>query len=522
MATRVPLEAGAVILDRYVVKRLIAEGGFSLIYEAETENGTVPAVIKEYFPAMGAVRDEDGRVCAAKGCEDLFERNKRQFLNEGIIGGKVAESSFQALSFSECGDGYAVMRRRSDDMISLTELQESWKERTPLPRSGKEEDRDPVFSDLARVDYALRVTESLLTALIAVHERGYLHLDISSNNVIWAGMERSSGRNCVAFLADYGCAVPMKDGKYVTDWKMNYSPGFAAPEMQREGETLTVATDLCSVGKILFYLCVGDAVFEKTRNVERQVERETDCLNLPRRILDGLREILVKSQMTEKEERYQSAAEMMEKVRELTAKIPEHPINPDDTRSFTLYSLKSMLEGSREKGYGWADELSDRRGVPLKEKTDILRERVSTIHFESDEKFLKFVLPEEVFRYLNERIAESADKRRVITSIMSGNYDKDWKSEICLIMTDHGTRRLLKICGTLLNHENEFFADARVMFELLGEEGKHLRACVQRCDPIRNPHIELAMFTVFALLGPEEFKHFIRSERDAEDMFPVD
>ena len=203
---RTPLESGTVITmangGEYIVNRLLAEGGFSLLYEAGTVGGTVPVVIKEYFPAEGAYRNDDGIVSALSGYEDVFERNKRQFAIEGVTGGIVAGVSFQTISFIECDYGYAVMKKVSDDMCSLADLRGEWDKQTPLPVSGTNDDCDPVFGDLAIVDYALRIVDSLLSVIDVVHNQGYLHLDISSHNVIWAGSNRLTGRNCVAFLAD--------------------------------------------------------------------------------------------------------------------------------------------------------------------------------------------------------------------------------------------------------------------------------------------------------------------------------
>ena len=62
----------------YIIKRKIAEGGFSLVYEAETPGGTAPVVIKEYFPAEGAFRNTQNKVLPLVGYEDSFLRNLNQ------------------------------------------------------------------------------------------------------------------------------------------------------------------------------------------------------------------------------------------------------------------------------------------------------------------------------------------------------------------------------------------------------------------------------------------------------------
>ena len=519
---RTPLKPGTVIKmangGKYIVYRLIAEGGFSLLYEAKMDGGTIPVVIKEYFPAEGAFRNTDGTVSALSGNEGIFERNKRQFAIEGIAGGKVAGASFQTISFIECECGYAVMKKVSDDMCSLADLRESWNKHMPLPISGKKEDGDPVFGDLTTVGYALRIVDSLLTVINSVHNEGYLHLDISSRNVLWAGSNNLTGRNCVAFLADFGCAVPLKGGICKPEYRMPYSPGFAAPELQRGDESLSFATDIYSVGMILFYMCVGNVALEICRNRRRQIQRETAYLSIPQIILDGLRVIVEKATSTA-DNRYQSAIEMQQCIQELIRLIPQHPINPDNSKSFTLYSLKAMLEGNIDSQYGWADELRNRRGVSSNDKLNIVHEGLTKKRFRDDEDFLSFMLPEEVYGYLNKKMNVCLDRKGMMTNIMTGKYDSVWKADISTILSDYGTRRLLQICRTVLNNETVFFIDAKLLFQLLDDDGIHLRNCYQYCDVARYPYIGLALFVIFALLGESAFKQFLQSARDAKNVF---
>lgn len=171
----------------YIIRRKIAEGGFSLVYEAETLGGTAPVVIKEYFPAEGAFRNNQNKVCPLVGYEERFLRNLEQFNNEGVTGGLVAQYSFQTVSFLSCGNGYALMQEESQDMVSVSDLVAGWSECPPIPYTGNLKDADPVFTDLTRLKYSLRVIESVLSVLSTIHERGYLHLDISSRNEMYSG-----------------------------------------------------------------------------------------------------------------------------------------------------------------------------------------------------------------------------------------------------------------------------------------------------------------------------------------------
>lgn len=179
-------------------------------------------------------------------------------------------------------------------MCAVSALVRRWKEEPPAPYSGREEDRDPCFPDLPRVQYALRVTESVLAALGAVHAGGLLHLDISGGNVVWAGQEPRTGRGCAAFLTDFGSAAEVSGGVRAAAL-LSYSPGFAAPELRTPGAALTAATDLYSVGMLLFYLCAGEGALQLTRFPKKAIRRELGRLRVQGGARDALEAILLRT-----------------------------------------------------------------------------------------------------------------------------------------------------------------------------------------------------------------------------------
>ena len=505
----------------YTIKNLIGEGGFSLIYSADTVGGTTSVVIKEFFPSEGATRNEkDMTVVPIDGNEDNFRRNLLRFENEGIIGGRVSQVCFQTIPFMKISSGYAVMRRESDDMRSIYDLVGIWKEKPPLPLTGKYVDRDPVFPDMVRIRYTLRIIESVLTALGKIHESGYLHLDITRYNIIWAGSDVETGENCEAFFADFGCAVKMNSREYYPECKLSYSPGFAAPEVQGKCSLLTPATDLYSVGILLFYLCVGENALEITHNRKRQIQRESAYLAIPDRIRTELQRIIIKATGV-MSDRYQSACDMLPDIRRLRNTIPIHPINPDNSKSFTLYSLKSMLTGSEDTHYSWADELRDRRGCDTAIYSEGVYSGLYCEGFDSDMHFLQSILSQELYDFLLDKIDEQPDRNSALEKILSCNYNFVWKRDICNKVRRYGTRRLLQVSRSLLINENAFFVHQRILFELLGEEDERLKACYYNCarDIRRAPYVGLAMFILYALLGPDGFSILLPSPTRANDLF---
>lgn len=348
---RIPLRRGtSVAIDgkSYAIGDVIGEGGFSYIYATEPGSGT-DVVIKEYYPASGALRDERTQcVLPAPGQETVFQQNLAQFAREGFAGVTAARESFQTVAFLAQEGGYAVLPRWSRDMCAVSALVRRWKEEPPAPYSGREEDRDPCFPDLPRVQYALRVTESVLAALGAVHAGGLLHLDISGGNVVWAGQEPRTGRGCAAFLTDFGSAAEVSGGVRAAAL-LSYSPGFAAPELRTPGAALTAATDLYSVGMLLFYLCAGEGALQLTRFPKKAIRRELGRLRVQGGARDALEAILLRTAAPQSE-RYQTAGQMQADVRALLERLPRRPVNPTPARDFTLASLRSLLEGERDGG----------------------------------------------------------------------------------------------------------------------------------------------------------------------------
>lgn len=468
---RIPLRRGTSVAiggKSYVIGDVIGEGGFSYIYATEPGSGT-DVVIKEYYPASGALRDErTQRVLPAPGQETVFQQNLAQFAREGYAGVTAARESFQTVAFLAQEGGYAVLPRWSRDMCAVSALVRRWKEEPPAPYSGREEDRDPCFPDLPRVQYALRVTESVLAALGAVHAGGLLHLDISGGNVVWAGQEPRTGRGCAAFLTDFGSAAEVSGGVRAAAL-LSYSPGFAAPELRTPGAAR-----------------------------------------------DALEAILLRTAAPQSE-RYQTAGQMQADVRALLERLPRRPVNPTPARDFTLASLRSLLEGSETEGYGWAEELRDRRGTSIELPPDTER-GVSGRMFADGGAFLRFVLPEELYACLRALMKGSPVTER---DILGGWIDRGWKRALAARCRDGGTRRLLQIARTLLEDETRFFADMEVLFALLGEDGAYLHACVQRCPVQQAPYTALAALILFALIGPEELRRLVDSPREAARYFYI-
>lgn len=529
MEMRPPLKPGSTIRmpngGRYMIEEKIGEGGLSLVYAARTKGNGYPVIIKEFFPSEHAYRasatqkDADGtvlvrkdQVCPDPRYRDRFARCLQAFEQEGQLGSRARQANMQVIAFSDCGDGYAVLPRWSRDSCSLRDLVNSW-------RSAPPPSPDPVFRDLGRVRFALVVAKSLLGVLASLHGQGILHLDLSPSNVLWAGDSQQAGSGSgMVFLSDFGCSVLMTNGSYPVEYMLSYSREFAAPEYQRKDSRLTPASDIYSVGRLLLFLCRGQRAFAAHTNLQAEVRH----LNLSDRHRQMLQSLLLRATAPQAQDRYQSAAEMQAATEELLEALPLHAINPDNSAAFTLYSLRSLLEGARDTHYSWAQELCDRRGVCPQMPFFPVLDPVASVpenHFSDDRAFLKAVLPDFLFLYLMEQISREADPDLRLRQIMAGNYPAAWKAELIRKLSNYGLDKLLSRCRSLLYYKQAFRENIRLLSRIPGEDIAYFTRCYTDCISVISsaPHKGLALLVIFALLGPgpdgfDSFCHHSPSE----------
>jgi serine/threonine protein kinase len=214
-------------LQNYRIDRAISRGGFSIVYRAVDDNGQVVA-IKEYLPS-GLVLRTDGSRVHASSIENLdsFRFGMKCFFDEGKSLASINHPNVvRVLNFFRANETvYMVMKYERGRT-----LQQYIQGNQGLLPEG-----------LIR-----HVFSRLLTGLREVHSRRLLHLDIKPANIYI----RTDGS---PVLLDFGAArqVLTTRGSKVTPM---YTPGFAAPEQYREGDSdrLGPWTDLYGVGASLF------------------------------------------------------------------------------------------------------------------------------------------------------------------------------------------------------------------------------------------------------------------------------
>jgi len=219
-------------LQQYRILRVLAHGGFSIVYLAHDAN-EAPVAIKEYLPSTLALRTGKGAVpVVPEAHAAAFRYGLKCFFEEGkALASLQHPNVVRVLNFFRANETvYLVMRyergRSLQEHLHARQgvLKEAW----------------------IRSTFA-----ALLNGLREVHSNKLLHLDIKPGNIYLRG-------DGTPLLLDFGAARQMLAGEAPALPPM-YTPGFASPEHHADRSKLGPWSDIYSVGASLYACLTGDA-----------------------------------------------------------------------------------------------------------------------------------------------------------------------------------------------------------------------------------------------------------------------
>jgi serine/threonine protein kinase len=220
-------------LNEYIVRSMIGEGGFGIVYLAHDTLLDREVAIKEYLPASFATRSNELQVGARSADrQELFERGLQRFVKEAHILARFRHPALVSVLrfFSANGTAYMVM---------------------PYYR-GK------TLRDMIRGGYRASDTKSLLSILLPVlaglsqiHSVECYHLDVSADNILIL-------ENGTPVLLDFGSARH----EQITDLQsatIILKPGFAPVEQYSDGSGLKIGpwTDVYALSAVAYQLVTG-------------------------------------------------------------------------------------------------------------------------------------------------------------------------------------------------------------------------------------------------------------------------
>ena len=305
------LRAGTVLKGRYLLGRVLGQGGFGITYLAWDESLKARVAVKEYMPGELATRLEHRQVVVRTAArQEEFAYGQERFKEEARILAKfMGQPNIAGVTdyFDENGTSYFVM-----DYIEGISF------KTYIAQAG------------GRVspEEALDVMIPVLRALTAVHGEGLIHRDVTPDNIYIT-------KDGNVKLLDFGSArYSLGDKSKSLDviLKVGYAPKEQYIRRGRQGPY----TDMYSCAACLYAAITGYLPPESLERLDHDTlvppsEAGAEIpLYLERAILKGL--------AVQPEDRFQTAGEFLEvlesqKVVEFTGSDREETLQKQQVRS---------------------------------------------------------------------------------------------------------------------------------------------------------------------------------------------
>ena len=228
------LPCGTVLCGRYLIGKMLGQGGFGITYIGYDYTLDTTVCIKEFFPAGGAMRGHDGtgRVFWSAGTTGTaLKQGRETFVKEAQKAAKLRSLASVVKVwdvFDENDTSYIVM-----EYIKGVTLKDYLVK------------RNAVMSAEECLDLLLPVIRDLK----GVHENGVVHRDISPDNLII----REDGK---IMLLDLGAAKDLSKGSGQSSM-MVAKKGFSPPEQYTEGMSIGPWTDVYAICATIYWCMTG-------------------------------------------------------------------------------------------------------------------------------------------------------------------------------------------------------------------------------------------------------------------------
>ena len=283
----VALRAGTVLNDRYIVGRVLGQGGFGITYLAFDTQLEAKAAVKEYMPGELAARVGGTTVSAMAGTRtDDFTYGAERFQEEARTLAKfIGHPNIAGVSscFDENGTSYFVM-----DYIEGISF------KSYIANAGGK----------VSVDEVLNVMIPVLRALTAVHAEGFIHRDVTPDNIYIS-------RDGNVKLLDFGSArysIGDKSKSLDVILKVGYAPKEQYTRRGRQGPY----TDVYSCAACFYAALTGVLPPESLERLDRDelVPVSQAGVDIP----EWLDKAVLKGLAVQPEDRFQSAAEFLDAI----------------------------------------------------------------------------------------------------------------------------------------------------------------------------------------------------------------
>ncbi len=206
-----------------------------------------------------------------------------------------------------------------------------------------------LYSSNQRTEAIVKIMKGVLSGIMALHDRGFIHRDIDPSNVMITIDNKIK-------LIDYGVCKQintLSQEKHLTQagsfiGKVSYAaPELALGDVAHQNRT----TDIYALGVLIYYMAVGRLPFVGTNQdvLAAHVSQKMPVNDIPNK---GLRRIVEKATQKRQERRYASAAEMIVDLEHInpsvsssggTTKGISMVQNPESTNTLLVWVLVALL-----------------------------------------------------------------------------------------------------------------------------------------------------------------------------------
>lgn len=292
-----PLAPGFLIDDKYVIQRVLGQGGTGTVYEAEhTAIGHRVAIKVVHANRAGRPETLARFQREARICGTTRHPNIGQIYDVGML------ASGQPFMVLELHEGQSLY-----DVLSESIL--------PIPA-------------------IIEITLQLLSALAAIHHERVVHRDVKPDNAM---LVRALNGDIVVKLVDFGISkvitTDIRERTLTREGSIVGSPDYMSPEQLR-GLEVDARTDLYSVGVLLYESVTGRTPFDGPNLTDLMAAILRDPVRPARELRPDcpveLEALIHKALSRDPAERFQSAVDMareLEHVRRVMRYTPDPGIS---------------------------------------------------------------------------------------------------------------------------------------------------------------------------------------------------
>ena len=271
------LPVGHVLSGKYLVGRVLGQGGFGKTYLCFDMKNSARVAIKEYFPESLAYRAKGDYNVYPRGDGNTYKKGAKKFYKEASLLVRFKDQPeivrVEKL-FMENNTSYFVM-----EYLIGTDLRKYFN----TPRRINE-------------NFIIYIAMEVVKGLQVLHKNGVLHRDIAPDNIFMCD-------NGNIKLIDFG-ASRMNIGAVSNSLSLVLKPGFAPYEQYQTNGNQGPWTDIYALGATIYYML-------KRKVPKESVARINDPSLDMSGISPGLSKIILKMMAVRPQDRYGSVEEIL-------------------------------------------------------------------------------------------------------------------------------------------------------------------------------------------------------------------